>query len=317
MGRARDFKKEIEAIKAMKDKSQAEIDFKLRKIYEAQRKALKKELAAIDRQISAYTTKTDAQAKVINATQAYTASTAQQVEQATVQTVKHIARQTAEAHVKAGQQLLKSAGAKATPQAYIVGQNEINATVARTLDGILKGNAYPNPYPLSQRIWTNAQAVQRDIHTIIMNGMQQGKSVADISDSITRFVNPRESKDWNKVMEDGYKVHRRNVEYNAQRLARTVGQHSYQKATEDRIRGNPFVTGVRWIANGSRPCPICMDRDGTVYAKGEAPLDHPNGMCTLEPVIDDRGLDDRLVDWVHGTEDSELDAYARSLGYEL
>lgn len=317
MSRKRDFEKEIEAVKAMKDKSQAEIDFKLRKIYEAQQRALKKELDAINQALSAHDARTASQAKLERLMQEYTRQTVQAVEQATKDTVQQVARQTAEAHIKAEQNLLRGVGAKAKPEAYLVGQNEVNATVARTLDGILKGNAYPNPYTISQRIWTNATEVQKDIHTIIMNGMQQGKSIADISDSIARFVDPRASKDWNKLMEDGYKVHRRNVEYNSQRLARTVAQHSYQQATEDRARQNPFITGLRWLANGSRPCPLCMDRDGTVYEVGSAPLDHPNGMCTLEPVIDDRGIDDRLVAWAHGAEDSELDAYARSLGYEI
>jgi hypothetical protein len=315
-GRGKDFKKEIEEVAKRKDISQAEADFKIRKIYEAQKRAIEKELKEVNRQITEHTTRTDAQTKLLNATKQYTAQTAQAVDKATKGIVQQVARETAEAHVKAGQQLLQSAGAKRTIQASMIANNEVNATVARTLKQILDGNAYPNPYTLSQRIWLNVEANQKDIHTIIMSGMQEGKSIADISDMITQYVDPRVSKNWNKRMADGFYVHRRNVEYNAQRLARTVAQHSYQKATEDRARSNPFITGFRWLANGSRPCPICIARDGRVYAKGEAPLDHPNGMCTLEPVIQDDEVDARLIAWTKGAEDRELTAYARQLGYE-
>lgn len=316
MSRKRDFEKEIEAVKALKDKSQAEIDFKLKKIYEAQRRSLEKELDQINRALADYEARTNAQARLTQAAKDYTQATAKSTEKAIEDAVSQVARQTAESHVNAEQNLLRSAGAKPTPQARILAGNAVNSTVARTADGILKGWVYPDKYPLSQRIWGNSLAVQRDILNITMNGIQQGKSIADISDEIKRFVDPNAYKDWNKIMDDGFKVHRRNVEYNAQRLARTVSQHAYQQATEDMARQNPFITGLRWIANGSRPCPICQARDGTVYEVGQAPLDHPNGMCVLEPVIDERGMDDRLAAWVHGEEDQELSAWGRSLGYE-
>jgi len=317
MSKGRDFAKEIAEVAKRKDISQGEVDFKMRKIYEAQRRALRKELDVINKTLDAYDQADKAKARLSKAVQEYTELTAKQVLQATQDAVQQVARQTAEGHVKAGQRLLKSVGAKSTLQVNIIASNEVNSTVARTLQGILKGTVYPDGIPLSQRIWSNQQAIHKDIHTIIANAMQEGKGIADISDLITKYVDPAARKDWNKLMQDGFHVHRRDVEYNAQRLARTVSQHAYQKATEDRIRGNPFVTGVKWIANGSRACDLCLARDGKVYDKGDAPLDHPNGMCILEPVVaDDDTEDARLIAWARGGEDKEVTAFARSLGYE-
>jgi hypothetical protein len=331
MSKGRDFKKELADVAKRKDISQAEVDFKMRKIYEQQARALKKELKAIDNALNAHTQLMEARARLTQATQRYTELLAKQAEQATRQGMQQVARETAEAHVKAEQQMLQDAGAQRTAQAGILAQNEANATAARVVDGIGNGSAYSDRIGLSQRIWGNSRAIHDDIQTIITNAIQQGKSIAGISDLITKYVDPSARKDWNKLMEDGFKVHRRNVEYNAQRLARTASQHAYQKATEDRARGNPFITGFRWLANGSRPCPLCLERDGNVYAKGTAPLDHPNGMCVLVPVMgdDDGGGEDggkgggggdddeRLLAWIRGGEDRELTAYARSLGYEV
>ena len=317
MSKTRDFKQELADVAKRKDISQAEADFKMRKIYEQQARALKKELKAIDNALDAHTQLIEARARLTQATQRYTELLAKQAEEATRRGVQQVARETAEAHIKAGQQMLQDAGAKRAAQAGILAQNEANATVARVMDGIGNGGAYSGRAGLSQRIWGNSKAIHDDIQTIITNAMQQGKSIADISDLITKYVDPAARKDWNKLMQDGFHVHRRDVEYNAQRLARTVSQHAYQNATEDRARGNPFITGFRWLANGSRACALCLERDGTIYGKGEAPLDHPNGMCVLEPVIDEDGTDARLAAWMRGEEDRELTGYARQLGYEV
>lgn len=313
MSIAKDYRRQIAELKKRTDISKAEADRLITKAYKEAQKALKEEL----KKINASTPRGSAQAKLLQATQEYTQTTTKAVQEATIDTVQQVARQTAQAHVKAAQGAMRAAGAKAAPQVRIIASNEVNATVARTLQGILKGTVYPDGLPLSQRIWNNQQAIHRDIHTIIANAMAEGKSIADISDLISQYTNPAVYKDWNQLMADGYTVHRRNVEYNSQRLARTVAQHAYQNSTEDRARQNPFVTGFRWIANGSRACPICLERDGTIYAKGTAPLDHPNGMCILEPVIDEQGMDDRLTAWAQGAEDRELTGWGRSLGYEV
>ena len=104
------------------------------------------------------------------------------------------------------------------------------------------------------------------------------------------------------------------VDYNAQRLARTMISHAYQQSIERSVQYSPFVTGIQWHASGSRPCPLCQDRDGVIYAKGDMPMDHPNGMCYWTAVTQDMDtVADRLADWVNGEDDPEVERYIKSL----
>ena len=79
-----------------------------------------------------------------------------------------------------------------------------------------------------------------------------------------------------------------------------------------------MVLGIRWRANGSRVCEICKARDGQVYPKNELPLDHPNGMCVMEPIYL-ADSDDMIAKWVNspaGTYPS-MDNWAKELGYKF
>lgn len=87
------------------------------------------------------------------------------------------------------------------------------------------------------------------------------------------------------------------VDYNAQRLARTMISHAYQQSFENVNRNDPFVIGYRWLTSNfhGRVCDICRERAETdqydlgtgVFPKDALPLDHPNGMCTFEAVMPD------------------------------
>ena len=52
--------------------------------------------------------------------------------------------------------------------------------------------------------------------------------------------------------------------------------------------------------------------------KTSSPLDHPNGMCTMEPVVmDEEEMLDELAAWVKGEGDyPEIDKFAKKFGYE-
>ena len=70
-------------------------------------------------------------------------------------------------------------------------------------------------------------------------------------------------------------------------------------------------------------CDLCAERDGKIFAKDELPMDHPNGMCTIEVVIEQSYEDiaRSLHDWINDEGDSELneelDNYAETLGYNV
>lgn len=62
---------------------------------------------------------------------------------------------------------------------------------------------------------------------------------------------------------------------------------------------------------------ICVKLvDGVHYKKTELPMDHPNGMCTMEPVVVDN-IVDQLADWFNSPDGTypEIDAFAKNFGY--
>lgn len=192
----------------------------------------------------------------------------------------------------------------------------VKSSLASVEDDIVKsiafGRIYKEKWYLSKAIWSDVKSKQSDIQTVIANGVAGNKSVYDIAKDLEKYVNPSAKKpwDWSKVYPGTAKV----VDYNAQRLARTMISHAYQQAIERSVQYNPFVTGIQWHASGSRPCELCQDRDGVIYEKGDMPMDHPNGMCYWTAITQDIDIvADRLADWVNGADDPEVDKYVNSL----
>ena len=60
---------------------------------------------------------------------------------------------------------------------------------------------------------------------------------------------------------------------------------------------NPFVKGYIWHADGPHSCELCDERDGQFFTAEDLPLDHPNGMCSMEPYIDTSEIIDMASDW--------------------
>lgn len=179
------------------------------------------------------------------------------------------------------------------------------------VESIITGQVYKGNWSLSNSIWRTTQKAQADINRIIAEGVAQNRSVYDIAKDLERYVNPsaRLPWDWNKV----YPGTSNKVDYNAQRLARTMISHAYQQSFVRTTQKNPFVTKYRWeSSNSARICDVCASRDGVLYDKDDLPMDHPNGMCTYIAVMEDSLVDiaDRIADWALGEKaDPDLDAY--------
>lgn len=181
---------------------------------------------------------------------------------------------------------------------------------------LVTGQVYQSGWSLSKAIWSDNEKALKDIYSIVASGLAQNRPIYDIAKNLESYVNPNRKLNWNLVMEDGRRIYKKSVDYNAQRLARTLVQHSYQTSFVAVTKDNPLILSYRWVANGSRVCPLCMEMDGRIFEKDDLPLDHPNGMCTMEPVIDDNYLD-RLANWITNPEgsDPELDEFAKNFGY--
>lgn len=179
------------------------------------------------------------------------------------------------------------------------------------IGSLLQGKVYKSDWSLASSIWGDTKKTQHDIETIVAQGVALNKSAYDIARDLEKYVNPsaRKDWDWSKV----YPGTKRQVDYNAQRLARTMVAHAYQQSLERACAKNPFVDGYVWLAsNSSRVCPICADRNGKFFKKGELPLDHPNGMCTFEAAISKsmNEIADDLAAWAKGESSNKaLDAW--------
>lgn len=180
----------------------------------------------------------------------------------------------------------------------------------RKIENIISGGIYKTNWSLSKAIWQHGQKTKSDIEQIVAKGLAENSSIKEIADDLTIYVQPDSIKpwDWTKV----YPGTEDNIEYNAQRLARTMIQHAYQTSMCQQQLYNPFCNGIIWHSEGihGRTCEICIDRDGLTFPVTDLPLDHPNGLCWFEPAIDDLNtVADRLADWAHGNDDYDIDQY--------
>lgn len=179
---------------------------------------------------------------------------------------------------------------------------------------LVTGQLYGEGWTLSKAIWGHTQKTIHDIDKVVATGVAANKSAYEIAKDLEKYVNPSAKKDW-----DWSKVYpgtAKKVDYNAQRLARTMVSHAYQQSLLATTKYNPFVTGYKWrSAHTHRTCELCNERDGQVYSANDLPLDHPNGLCTFIAELSDSMSDiaDRIGDWATGSKDPALDQWYDSM----
>lgn len=196
----------------------------------------------------------------------------------------------------------------------------LNAAFSYVPDEIVRnlitGQIYESGWSLSQRIWSDNEKTLKDIYRVMAKGLAENKPIYEIAKDLEAYVRPGARLPWNLTAPDGVRIFKKQVDYNAQRLARTLVQHGYQQSFVAVTKSNPFITEYVWRSNGSRVCELCKARDGQHYKKDELPLDHPNGMCTMEPVVV-KNMVDQLADWFNSPDGTypEIDAFAKNFGY--
>lgn len=185
------------------------------------------------------------------------------------------------------------------------------------VQNLVTGQIYDSGWSLSSRIWGDNEQTLKDIYQVMAKGLAENKPIYEIAKDLESYVRPSAKLPWNLRMADGKKIYKKQVDYNAQRLARTLVQHGYQQSFIATTQKNPFITEYIWRSNGSRVCDLCKARDGVHYKKTELPMDHPNGMCTMEPVVVDNMVD-QLADWFNSPDGTypEIDAFAGNFGYQ-
>lgn len=197
------------------------------------------------------------------------------------------------------------------------------------VEDIATGRLYDGKWTLSKAIWNQSKKAQKDINYVVAQGIAGQKSTLEIAKDLEKYVDPKAAKawDWARV----YPGTAMKVDYNAQRLARTMVSHAYEESFVRTTKDNPFFECYRWlISNHENVCEICQDRatdfHGVVvngqpmygcYNKNELPLDHPNGRCTFSVEMSEsmEEVGEDLADWVLGGSNSGLDNFAKSMGY--
>lgn len=216
-----------------------------------------------------------------------------------------------------------------------------NYVPSQIVENIYTGNVYQNGWTLSKALWSAEQQNRGRIDTIISKGTAQGKSAYEVAKDLEKFVKPEAKKESRKILFQKYKrdaygrvmrdsngkpiintlskkdtFYFGSVDYNAQRLARTLISHAYQQSFRQVNEHDPFVKAYVWHSAGlhGRTCDICLERDGKLFKKDELPEDHPNGMCTYEAYIPDsmEQIADKIADWYESPLGTfpELDRYA-------
>ena len=181
-----------------------------------------------------------------------------------------------------GSQFMKTVGKK------------IDVTNKRILQIMDKGGIYKDKAGLSDRVWGAAEFAGDKLHDAIMSCIAQGKGPADTAKTIQEFGTAGH-KIWSrdKIKEKlgpGYaSKYSGGLDYAALRLARTTMTHLHQLEVIKSNEFNPYVGKIRYhsVHADGRTCNICSERDGQIFSRSKCPLDHPNGMCWLEPVFTD------------------------------
>ena len=169
----------------------------------------------------------------------------------------------------------------------------VDITNRKTIQQMIQGNIYNDSKGLSKRLWSITNRSGDKISTAINSCIAQGMGATDMSQNLKEFaMGGHHTWSRNKIREklgDGYarKYGSGGLDYEALRLARTTLTHQAQLATLATSKINPYMDAVIWHSDhqAGRTCQECIDRDGTKYYidKESVPLDHPNGMCWLEP----------------------------------
>ena len=168
----------------------------------------------------------------------------------------------------------------------------VDITNRRLVDQMVKGKVYYNGRGLDKLLWDATKCAEDRLNLAITSCIAQGMGAAEMSQNLKEFATGGHHT-WsrNKIREKlGPRYARKysgGLDYEALRLARTTITHQAQLATLSTPKINPYMNAVIWHSDhqAGRTCQQCIDRNGTKYYinKESVPLDHPNGMCWLEP----------------------------------
>lgn len=210
----------------------------------------------------------------------------------------------------------------------------LSFTPDEVLSEIIKANFYQDGRSLSKRIWINTNKTHSEIEYMIQRAIAEKKSAYQLTKDIEKYVNPSSKKDfqWNKVYPN---IGNKQVDYNAQRLARTSINHAYWLSNVKSSEKNPFVDAMHWELSASHlarqvapfgedECDVYANQNNYRLGKGnfpvdELPLPHPNCLCSQWSVIGQslEEIGEDLGSWIRGSSNPKLDMWFEKFGKEF
>lgn len=191
------------------------------------------------------------------------------------------------------------------------------------LRALLDGRMYRDGKSLSRRIWSRMDQLAGNIEDIVAQGIAQKRSALNIARDLEAYVSPKAKMpvSWLKIYPDI--PFDRQIDYNAQRLARTAINHAYWAANVETAIKNPFCTAIHWQLSpshyerqvarfGEDICDTYANHDEGLgrgnFAPKNVPMPHAQCLCVQYQVVPEIGeVADRLSKWVDGGEDVELE----------
>lgn len=201
-------------------------------------------------------------------------------------------------------------------------------TFSHTPDAALRmlidGRMYRDGKSLSRRIWNRTDQLQGSIEDILTQGIAQHRSALQIAQDLEAYVSPKAKMpvSWLTLYPDI--PFDRQIDYNAQRLARTAINHAYWAANMAAAKANPFCRAMHWQLSpshyerqvarfGEDICDTYASHDEGLgrgnFPIDDVPMPHAQCLCATWQVVPELSdVADRLGAWVGGSEDAELDA---------
>lgn len=150
---------------------------------------------------------------------------------------------------------------------------------------------------LSDRIWKQGEQVRSNLHGMIQQSVNEGRSAVELSRATEEYLK-LPGPAWTTGIKPSV-TGRGSIKYNALRLARTENNQAYHRAQSISAKRSELIKGEKWNLSMSHPidwppsaavsgypeiCDYWAEEDHVglgpgVFHPGEAPFDHPNGLC--------------------------------------
>ncbi|MDI6617886.1 MAG: hypothetical protein QME45_04300 [Clostridiales bacterium] len=239
--------------------------------------------------------------------------------------IKNAIRQTGNYAVEPDAQILKNAFYKIGIDVGPHFTDMFSQVPENVLTIMENGDIYKDDKGLSNRIWNISNEYKQNIDYVIKKAITEQKSAYELAKDLETFVKPTAQRPWSwgNVYPN---MRNKQIDYNAQRLARTSITHGFREAQNKSAEINPFIEAMHWelssqhyerqIKNwGEDICDEYARHDEGFgkgnFRKGEVPVGHPQCLCVTYAIIPQTydEMADELRDWADGESDDKLDEW--------